>query len=106
VYNYNPYKIAKFLKPQYFKSIEELRLGLVKDEIKREPEVKLEDFKTDGNLRKSKIFDIFEIPKFNWEAFTCELYCLTMKFLKKPVIFAACTKNNVIKFFNILGLEI
>jgi len=92
IYNYNPYKKV-FKKP------------LSKSANTEETEVKLKGFEDedeDGVL----VLDEISIPKFSWEAFGEELYCMDYKLLKHPIIFASTSENNIVKFFNLMGLEI
>lgn len=104
IYNYNPFKKIRHNGSQFFKTYEDLKLAILKNQNLSEQEVMLYPFK------KSDInheVNIDNIPKFYWDAFSSEIYCFEYKVINKnPVIFASNNISNSFKIFNILGLEL
>lgn len=87
IYNYNALKKSKNYDSQLFKVPEDMYKAILKNRNYCEKEVKLDESELAEEEHHTKCHNIpfKDIPKFNWEAFNSEIYCLELKRIKSPL---------------------
>ena len=106
IYNYNPYKKASNKGNHFFKTYQDMQDAMVKQKNLQENEVKLLQSSQEDLTHETLSMKLSEVPKFYWDAFESELYCMEYRLLKSPVIFTSTNQSNLIKIFNLYGLEL